>query len=205
VENRLAGMFNEEELLGGFEMTATAEETKRGNRKGKSLRSYTTEEEKYIVEKVDTAKAEGLEVKVVLKCLADEFNVTHGAITQKYYGLKKKAVQGKLDFDIELGNPRIPETIKTIGHVGYVPVVEEPSQEKEKEKVGDETMGETTNQTVRETTTLIKETQVQIIQDFSSDPILAGVQRVIQERDDYKRKYEEAMNRLRTVEKLLNV
>jgi hypothetical protein len=51
---------------------------------------YTPEQEKYILEKVDAAKEEGLSIRDVLALIADEMGKSFATVQTKYYNLKKE-------------------------------------------------------------------------------------------------------------------
>jgi hypothetical protein len=51
---------------------------------------YTLEQEKYILERVESAKKKGLPIRDVLSLIADEMGKSFGTIQTKYYNLKKE-------------------------------------------------------------------------------------------------------------------
>jgi hypothetical protein len=179
----------------------------------RKIRTYTGEENKYIFSKIEEAKEKGLDAKTVITCLADEFNVSYGAMNTKYYGMKR-AKQAEQDGPVELPNNRgiqdISDVLESlmpaqdiigmpsrIGH-GFVGVNEE------EQTVGYLAYAPSEQKTVKESVTVTKETKVEVIQETSTDPLVESALRVVRERDEYKRKYEEAMVRLRKLESIFN-
>lgn len=165
----------------------------------KTRRSYTTEEDSTILEMVEGAKSEGMELGAVYKMMADDMDRTEGALAKRYADLKKaeREAQG------------VPKSLKQISmDMETLPELNFDSQPK---------LDRTTVQYVLRDAeaTLdmyekLKETQKPKEDAVSLDVLVDKLERVITEkiemrieRDFYKRKYEELQMKYDKVRRLM--